>query len=159
MKPCVTSDHGSRFLSGTLLLEYSLVRMSAENDTQAGIPDDSLWTEFDSIEARRKAETEAAYRAIEGYNDTLLNRVAGISDAAYNLVSPLGGVSEDHASGDAFHPDVDNELLFLRPDTTEKALAEGGSPQDVYMKGNPYVVVGDVPPETEQLIDKLLRNT
>lgn len=116
-------------------------------------PGDATWKDFDAAEQARQAEIELQYQVIEGFNRALLNQVAGIEDDHLDVVeaSPKGESEEPqkHLTLLSAMPS-----LYLKPALTPETIGKDAA-RDPYI-GDPYVIAGEIPPRSQQLIDDML---
>jgi hypothetical protein len=128
------------------------------SDTDASqSPQDPTWDAFDKAEKEKAAQLEAAYQATEQNNSYLLNQLAGIEDMELTLVRGLSDAATDGPQ--RLNLPVTNASLYLRPDRREELQQQGEDDLVVNSKGNPFTIVGDIPPRTEKLIEDLIKHT
>lgn len=121
------------------------------HEQQSGNPDE-VWQQFSQAEAQAAENLVEAYALIEGYNAKLLNQVSGLEDPDLTLVEPLTpGAEEAPKLGP---PTM--VKLFMRPDIQDALHEQHESSGVLYEKGDPYVVVGEVPAETKAMMARML---
>lgn len=124
-------------------------------------PPEDLWQDFHKAEAASAEQLEEQYKVIEGYNSKMLNQVAGIEDAVFELQGRIGedGIDPLEGQGEIRGKSSFMSLLYLKPDTREYLVQQGEVPQVADLNGNPYVIRGEVPARTQKLIDDLFAST
>lgn len=121
-------------------------------------PVDPLWTEFDKTQEIIDQAQELAYQQVEEYNRRILNQIAGLEVVEFKL--PGDPASNPLLSKTSIPREIKLNpsfaRLYLRPDRIDELYEQGESSLDIELNGSPYVVNGELPDRTRQLIDDLL---